>query len=54
MSNEPVKIHRRKFLTVRVTRGEKTIIEENAKNNNSDVSTFVRELALQGKVPEAD
>lgn len=52
MSNESIKMHRRKFLTVRVTKGEKSIIEDNAQKHGTDVSTFVRELALQGRVEE--
>lgn len=43
---ESLKIHRRKFVTVRVTIEEKQRIEEIAKDNEKDVSTYVRELVL--------
>mgnify|MGYP003344135283 CR=1 FL=1 len=37
---------RRKFVTVRVTTEEKTEIEEIAKLNKKDVSSYLRELVL--------
>lgn len=40
------KVHRRKFVTVRVTTKEKSEIEIIAKDANKDVSTYVRELVL--------
>jgi predicted DNA-binding protein len=44
--SQDLKVHRRKFVTVRVTTEEKNKIEEIAKNNKQDVSTYVRELIL--------
>ena len=41
---------RRKFVTVRVTTKEKEQIEHKAKEAKKDVSTYVRELALDGWV----
>ena len=43
---ETFKLHRRKFVTVRVTSEEKEQFEKIAVEANKDVSTFVRELVL--------
>jgi uncharacterized protein (DUF1778 family) len=44
--SQDLKVHRRKFVTIRVTTEEKNKIEEIAKTNNQDVSTYVRKLVL--------
>jgi len=41
-----VKLHRRKFVTVRVTTEEKLRFEKIAEEAKMDVSTYVRELVL--------
>lgn len=51
--SENNKIHRRKFVTVRVTQEEKDQFAEKAKQADKDVSTYVRELVLPNSV-EAD
>jgi len=45
MSEQP-KLHRRKFVTIRVTNEEKEQFEKIASEANKDVSTYVRELVL--------
>lgn len=49
MTKEVVKICRRKFLTIRVTRTEKAIIEDNARKAGTDISTYVRNKSLDGR-----
>lgn len=44
--DETIKLHRRKFVTVRVTTEEKEKFEQIATNARKDVSTYVRELVL--------
>lgn len=40
------KIVRREFLTLRVTKEEKKIIQEKASESKKDVSTFAREILI--------
>jgi predicted DNA-binding protein len=44
--SELCKLHRRKFVTIRVTSEEKEQFEKIASEANKDVSTYVRELVL--------
>ena len=44
------KIVRREFLTLRVTREEKKIIQDKASESKKDVSTFAREILLSDAV----
>jgi predicted DNA-binding protein len=41
------KVHRRKFVTIRVTGEEKKQIEDLAKQSGKDVSTYGRECMLK-------
>jgi uncharacterized protein (DUF1778 family) len=43
---EPSKICRRKFITCRVSKEEKEIIDSNALKSGKDISTFVRDRLL--------
>jgi hypothetical protein len=46
MSDSEQKIHRRKFITCRVSSEEKQKIDDNAAKSGKDTSTFARERLL--------